>query len=191
MRKKRERFTDKEREEIQEAMRGVHADHVVKRLMALKLMVVDGISSAETARYSGLHATSVNRNIRIYRQEGIEAITGRRHNHGNRYMSNEEEEAFLEQFREQSESGQIIEVTDIYKSYQESVGHAVTRNAIYYMLKKHKWRKVMPRSKHPKKASPEAIEAYKKNHRRDQNAEKEQAELAGDVRGRGWVWTDQ
>ena len=191
MRKKRERFTDKEREEIQEAMRGVHADHVVKRMMALKLMVVDGITSAEAARYSGLHATSVNRNIRIYRQEGIEAITGRRHNHGNRYMSNEEEEAFLEQFREQSESGQIIEVTDIYKAYQESVGHAVTRNAIYYILKKHKWRKVMPRSKHPKKASPEAIEAYKKNHERCQNVEKTQAELARDVPGRGWVWTNQ
>ncbi len=30
------------------------------------------------------------------------------------------------------------------------------------VLKRKGWRKVMPRSKHPKKASPEAIEASKK-----------------------------
>lgn len=191
MRKKRESFTKEEREEILKAIQEVHAAHVVKRLMALKLMAVDGISSAEAAKYSGLHATSINRNIRIYRKEGIEAITGKRHNHGNRYMSLDEEVAFLEKYREESEAGHIIEVSDIYNAYQEAVGHPVTRNAIYYLLKKHKWRKVMPRSKHPKKASPEEVDAYKKNHERYQNAEKEQAELTRDVPGRGWVWSNQ
>ena len=32
----------------------------------------------------------------------------------------------------------------------------------YYLLHRHKWRKVVPRSRHEKQASPEAIEAYKK-----------------------------
>jgi hypothetical protein len=33
---------------------------------------------------------------------------------------------------------------------------------IYYLLHRHKWRKVMPRSRHEKKAGEEALEAYKK-----------------------------
>ena len=33
---------------------------------------------------------------------------------------------------------------------------------IYFLLQRHKWRKVMPQSRHEKKASDEAIEAYEK-----------------------------
>ncbi|MDE7249890.1 MAG: winged helix-turn-helix domain-containing protein, partial [Lachnospiraceae bacterium] len=33
---------------------------------------------------------------------------------------------------------------------------------IYCVLKRHGWRKVMPRSRHPKKASEEVIETSKK-----------------------------
>lgn len=191
MRKKRAGFTEEERECIAMAMRGVHPAHVVKRLMALKLTLIDGLSSEEAGKCAGLHTTSVNRNIRKYKCEGIEAITGKRHIHGKRYMSNEEEAAFLMTFRKRGEAGQVVEVTEIHRAYQEAVGHPVTRNAIYYILKKHKWRKVMPRGRYPKKASPEAIEAYEKNHKRCPNAENVQAEPAREVSGRGWTWSDQ
>ena len=44
------------------------------------------------------------------------------------------------------------------------VGHyTVAKSTVYNMLYRNNWRKVMPRSKHPKKASDEAIEVYKKN----------------------------
>ena len=121
----------------------------------------------------------------------MEAMVGKRHNHGNRYMSREEETAFLAQFQRRSEAGQIIETREIHQAYEQTVGHKVTRNMIYYLLHRHKWRKVVPRSRHEKKASDEAIEAYKKNHREDRNLEKEPAKASGDVPGRGWVWSDQ
>ena len=123
--------------------------------MALKLKAVDGLRSDETGAYVGLHKSSVNLIVRRYQEQGIAAIIEKRHNHGNRYMSYKEEKAFLQ--------GQIIEVKEIHLAFQEAVGHPVTLSAIYYLLKKHEWRKIMPRSRHPKKASPEAIEAYKKN----------------------------
>ncbi|MBR4040361.1 MAG: winged helix-turn-helix domain-containing protein [Clostridia bacterium] len=37
----------------------------------------------------------------------------------------------------------------------------VSDTQIYYVLHRHGWRKIMPRSRHPKKASEEAIEASK------------------------------
>ena len=191
MRTKRVEFAESERTEIQGELRKDHPVHVYKRLMALKLKAIDGMRSDEAGKLLGMYASSVNRIVNRYKAEGMEAMVGKRHNGGNRYMSNEEEETFLAQFRERGEAGTVIEVTDIYLAYQRAVGHSVTRNAIYYLLNKHGWRKVMPRGRHPKKADTEAIEAYKKNHRKDPNLEKGAAEPAGDVSGRGWVWTDQ
>ncbi len=162
-----------------------------RRLLALKLKVVDGMTSKEAGKIAGLHETSVNRMMGRYRKEGMEAIVGVRHHSEHRYMSREEETAFLAQFQHRSEAGQIIETREIHSAYEEAVGHPVTRNMIYYLLHRHKWRKVMPRSRHEKKAGKEEIEAYKKNHRKDQNAEKEPAKASGDVPGRGWVWSDQ
>ena len=184
-------FGEAERSEILAAQKKQHPVHVTRRLLALKLKVVDGLRSEEAGKLAGMHRTSVNRIVKRYQEEGIEAIVGVRHHNEHRYMSREEETAFLLQFQRRSEAGQIIETREIHQAYEKAVGHSVSRNMIYYLLHRHKWRKVMPRSRHEKKASEEAIEAYKKNHRKDQNAEKEPAKTSGNVPGRGWVWTDQ
>lgn len=56
----------------------------------------------------------------------------------------------------------MIEVCKIKAAYIEKVGHSIGNGQVYYMLKKRGWRKIMPRSQHPNKASEEAIEASKK-----------------------------
>ena len=184
-------FTEEERAEILGEYAKSHPSHVYRRLLALKLKAIDGMRSDEAGKISGVNHDTVNKIVVRYKAEGIAAIIGKRHHGGHRYMLPEEEKAFLARFRAEGESGKVIEVTEIHLAFQEAVGHPVTRDAIYYLLKKHGWRKVMPRGRHPKKAGAEAIEAYKKNHRNDPNPEKEAAEPAGDVSGRGWVWTDQ
>lgn len=188
---KKATFTEDERSEILAALKEEHPPHVYKRLMALKLKAVDNLSSEDAGKYAGLHKTSVNMIIRRFQEQGIKAIVEKRHNHGNRYMTFDQETAFLSRFKERSEAGQVVEVTEIYLAYQKAVGHPVTRGAIYYLLHKHNWRKIMPRSRHPKKASDEAIEAYKKNSREDSIVKKRTSQLEGDVSGRGWIWTDQ
>ena len=77
-------------------------------------------------------------------------------------MSVEEEADILQPFYARAEKGEIIEVSEIKKAYQEKVDHKISSSQIYYVLHRHGWRKIMPRSKHPKKATPEAIEASKK-----------------------------
>jgi transposase len=187
---KRAEFSEAEKAEIRVAQKGTYPAHVHRRLLTLKLKALDGMRSDEVGRIVGIHATSVNRIVARYKKEGMEAMTGKRHNHGNRYMSREEEEAFLQEFQRRSEAGQLIETREIHQAYQKAVGHEVTRNMIYYLLHRHKWRKVVPRSRHEKKASEEAIGAYKKNHQKDQNPEKEPAKAARNVPGRGWVRAD-
>ena len=77
-------------------------------------------------------------------------------------MSYEEEAALLKPFEKEAEAGRMVEISEIKAAYQEAVGHSVGTAQIYYVLHRHKWRKVMPRSRHPKKASEEVIEASKK-----------------------------
>ena len=191
MRTKDITFTEEEKTAIQAELKNVQPPHVYKRLMAIKMKAIDGKSSREIGEVVGLHATSVNRIVQRMKAEGMEAIVTKRHHHGNRYMSQEEEIVFLKSFQEKGEAGQIIEVTDIHKAYERAVGHAVTRNAIYYLLHKHQWRKVMPRSKHPKKASEAEIQAYQKNLGGTPKGSAGSPKSAGDVSGRGWLWTDQ
>jgi transposase len=184
-------FGEAERSEILAAQDQKHPVHVTRRLLALKLKVVDGMRSDEAGRLARLHTTSVNRIVKRYQEEGIEAIIGVRHHSEHRYMSREEEEAFLLQFQRRSEAGQIIETREIHQAYEKAVGHPVSRNMIYYLLHRHQWRKVMPRSRHEKKADAEAIDAYKKNFRKDPVSKTEPAKVSGDVSGRGWIWTHQ
>ena len=77
-------------------------------------------------------------------------------------MSFEEETALLEQFKAKAEQGQIVETREIKEAYDKAIGHKSCYGQIYVVLHRHGWSKKMPRSKHPQKASDEAIKASKK-----------------------------
>ena len=101
-------FTEDERSEILAALKEEHPPHVYKRLMALKLKAVDNLSSEDAGKYAGLHKTSVNMIIRRFQEQGIKAIVEKRHNHGNRYMTFDQETAFLSRFKERSEAARWL-----------------------------------------------------------------------------------
>ena len=77
-------------------------------------------------------------------------------------MSEAEETRILGLFKERAKKGEVVEISEIAKAYQSTVDHPVSRGQIYFVLHRHGWRKVMPRSKHPRKASEEEIAASKK-----------------------------
>jgi hypothetical protein len=68
----------------------------------------------------------------------------------------------LEEFKGDAESGQVITPSEIKKKYDELIGRETDPSFIYTVLARHGWRKVMPRSQHPNKASDEEIESSKK-----------------------------
>ena len=77
-------------------------------------------------------------------------------------MRVEREVDILATFKARAEKGELIEISEIAKAYQSAADHPASRGQIYCVLHRHGWRKVMPRSKHPKKASDEEVEASKK-----------------------------
>ena len=105
---------------------------------------------------------TVKRMVAEDRDKGLEEFIRNKYTGGNhRSLSEEEEKEILSRFEKLAEAGQVVTGQDIKKAFDERIGKDTGRGYIYMLLKRHGWRKVMPRAKHPKKADEEAIEASK------------------------------
>ena len=157
----RYQFSEEEIKEIEQARKENKDKRAEARLKALELRA-KGAKAEEVSEATGFHAASVTRLVAKYREYGIEAISGNHYGGNHRNMSVEEEAAILAPFKERAEKGELVEISEIAKAYQNAVDHPVSNGQIYCVLHRHGWRKVMPRSKLPKKASDEEIAASKK-----------------------------
>jgi len=160
---KRYQINEEEVTMLEKARKENKNKNVEKRLKVLVLHA-QGEKRAQIAEKTGFAKSYVSELVAKYCNKGISAIIENHYRGNHRNLSIEEEEALLEPFRKAAEAGQIIDVNDIKREYEEKLGRSIANQhgLIYYVLARHGWRKVMPRSKHPKKASNEAIEASKK-----------------------------
>ena len=156
----RYKFSEEQIKEIEQARKDNKDKRAEARLKALELRV-KGASSNEVAAATGFHAGSVTRLVAKYRDHGIEAISGNHYGGNHRNMSIEEA-SILAHFQERAEKGELVEISEIAKAYQQAIDHPMSTGQIYRVLHRRGWRKVMPRSKHPKKAIEEEIAASKK-----------------------------
>ncbi len=157
----RYQFKEKEIVAIEEARKANKDKRAEQRLKALEQRA-KGKSAAEVSQATGFCAAYVSQLVKKYRDNGLEAISGNHYGGNHRNMSEEAEAEILEPFKARAEKGELIEVSEIAEAYQAAVDHPIGGGQIYCVLKRHGWRKVMPRSRHPKKASEEVIEASKK-----------------------------
>lgn len=157
----RYQFTAAQKAEIAEARRKNKEKRTEKRLNALWLRA-DGLTLEEVARRTGFQRCTVSVLVRKYFQGGSAAIVGNHCGGNRRNMSVADEAALLEEFQEKAGQGHMLDVRELELAYEQRVGHRIGSGQIYRVLKRHGWRKVMPRSKHPKKASEEDIASSKK-----------------------------
>lgn len=155
------KFNKQQQAEIIAARKRNRNKRIEKRLEVLELRS-NGVSQKEISEKTGFHRSHVCNLIKMYFEKGLQAITEINYPGNRRNISFEEETEILEQFREKAEKGQIIDIREIEKAYQERVDHSISPAQIYCVLKRHGWHKIMPRSRHPKKASEEVIATSKK-----------------------------
>jgi transposase len=136
--------------------------NVDKRLEAL-LLRSQNVKREVIAMKIGYSVSYISELTSKYQNNGLGAIVDNHYQGNHRNMSIEEEAELLEAFKEAAQRGQIVETSEILKAYEAKLGRTFEKDhgRIYRVLARHKWRKVMPRSKHPKKASDEVIEASK------------------------------
>ncbi len=161
----RTRFTKTQWKEIKHRVLRVNKQTIdpkgYRRLLVLHMRGL-GHSNKEISEALGYSASYITELITKYIKQGMEAIIVDKRSSNNRRMSFEDESKFLDDFSEIAEAGQIITVAGILEKFEKATGKASNTSTIYKLLKRHGWRKVKPRPRHPGKASAEAIEASKK-----------------------------
>lgn len=145
-----------------EGVRKKNRNKNVERRLYVLVMRAEGKSLEEISEKTGYHISTASKLIARYMRDGISAIAENHYKGNRRNMSFEEEATILAPFIERAERGEMVDIKEIAAAYQKAVPHKVSDTQIYYALHRHGWRKIMPRSRHPKKASEEAIEASKK-----------------------------
>lgn len=156
-------ITEENSKELREAMKQKENARYYKKLQTVALRG-EGKDNDEISAITGYHEVYVSRLVGIYCNEGLEGLCkdGRKGGN-NRNLSKTEEEVFLSQFEETAKNGQVITIAEIAAAYDEKTGkeHA-SKSTAYYLLNKHGWRQITPRTSHPGKASEAEIEASKK-----------------------------
>ncbi len=155
------KISNEEYQKIVEAEKQTTDKRVSKKLCIL-LLRFNGYSAIETAERMGCSVSKVKRLTAEYRSDGLSEYMRSKYVGNHRSLSEEEENEILASFEKKANAGQVITVQDIKRAFDERIGKDTGRGYIYMLLKRHGWRKVMPRARHPKKADDEAIAASKK-----------------------------
>lgn len=154
-------INQEEYQRLVEAEKQCRNKRISKKLSVL-IIRFSGKSISETAEKMDCSIRTVARLVAEYKENGLEKFMQNKYGGNHRSLSEEEEREILSRFEKKAQEGQIITAQDIKKAFDERIGKDTGSGYIYMLLKRHGWRKVMPRAKHPKKASEEAIEASKK-----------------------------
>ena len=133
-----------------------------QRIQCVLLRATLDCSASEIAQVLGWATVTVHIAHSRWAKEG-EAFFEIKGKGGRRYqnLTEEEEAEVLAPFLGQATAGNVLKVADIQTAYEAQAGKAVPNSTIYRLLKRHGWRKVTPRPRHPK-ADVTARGAFKK-----------------------------
>jgi transposase len=154
-------ITEEEYMSVKEAAKKNKNKRIDKRLRVI-ILRYEGKKDSEIGEQLGYTRKRVSQLCAEFKQQGLSEY--KRHKYGGNHqaLSTEEEHSILSGFREKAESGKVVTVQEIKAAFDAKRGKDTGRGYIYMLLARHKWRMVMPRGKHPKKASDEDIESSKK-----------------------------
>ena len=155
------KISEAEYERIKAASKANKNKRVAKRLEVLELRYARK-NNGEIAEKTGFNKLYVTTLIQIYKKQGLEEYTRIKQTSHRRNMSEEEEAKVLAQCEEEAEAGKVLTAETVRRKLEERLGRETSTNYVYRVMERNGWRKVMPRSRHPKAASQEEQDSSKK-----------------------------
>jgi len=135
---------------------------VLRRVQAIYLRARHGFLPEQIAQVTGYSVGTVHNLHSRYLKEGDRVFDlGKPGGRNAAHMTPSEERAFLEPFTQAGDAGGILEIGPIHKAHRAALGRNIPLSTTYRLLHRHGWRKIMPRSRHPK-ADQEAQAGFKK-----------------------------
>ena len=133
-----------------------------QRFLCVWLRVEQNLSTKEIARIMGWNVNTIRVTQRDFITRGVKAfVEEKRGGRRRQLMTLEEEKHFLAAFKNLAENASMLVANEIKAALEKRLGHTVHKTTVYRMLRRHEWRKVVPRATHPKQ-NKEAVEAFKK-----------------------------
>jgi transposase len=131
---------------VEQALHSASTKQELQRVMCLWLKISFSLSSKEIGHAIGWRATSVRRVQARFASEGIQSLFskpkgGRRREN----ISVTREMHILEKFRRQAQRGGILDVEEIRKAYELSVGRTVSQSTVYRLISRYGLRRFLPR----------------------------------------------
>jgi transposase len=149
-------------EEIDERIKQCTEPWRMRRWQVIRCALVHPKPAAEIALEVGLARQTVHNLIAAYNRQGPQALETPGHGQRQRaYLRLEREQAIVAKFLQKSALGQVSTGTQFKPALEKAVGRRVHKTTVYRILKRHQWRKVVPRPRHPQ-ASAEEQAAFKK-----------------------------
>lgn len=158
---KRATITEEEYSAVQKRAKENQNKRIDKKLQVI-MMRYEGKSNKEIHEKLDLSIKRISELCGEFKRDGIEEYSRSKYGGNHRSLSDTEEKEILDAFEAKAASGQVVTVQEIKQAFDERIGKDTGRGYIYMLLERRRWRKVMPRPKHPKKASEAEIEASKK-----------------------------
>jgi len=135
----------------------------VKRLLVIRHAQECPQTAQEIGDHIGFAKQTVHHIIASYNNHGLAGIEAKgRGQRQKAYLTLEEESAFFAPFIEKASSGLLCTTQEIQESYKQTFGISPHRTTIQRMLKRHGWRKIVPRPAHAKQNLQEQAEFKKK-----------------------------
>lgn len=157
----RKSITEEEYEAVKRLEKKERNKRISRRLKVI-ILRYEGMTNAEISSKLDLSSSRVSHLVSEFKTKKIEDYAKESFGGNHRSMSWAEEQEILDKFSKTADAGQVINVQDIKAAFDKKIGKDTGRGYIYMLLKRHGWRKIKPRSEHPKKASDEEIAASKK-----------------------------
>jgi len=156
------RFSEEQQSEILELLITTENVNLYRKLEVIYYASL-GWTNATIATATRYSLSRVSDLVSEYATNGIGYFTEEHRKGGNnRNLQPEDERAVVEVFAEQAKNGQVVKLDEIKREYDKKCGKTAGLSTFYRYIHRMNWRRVMPRSQHPKKADDEAIEASKK-----------------------------
>lgn len=143
-----------------------HGKHADNRLRWLIIYTLSAMSRPghEVAQQLGCSRRLVTLAVKEYNALGAKAFAGPGKGSGRTraHLSEAEEIHFLQPFVRRAQRGLITRFKVIHLAFEQKVGRSVDASVISRLLKRHQWRKLVPRPYHPKQ-NKQRLKVFKKN----------------------------
>jgi transposase len=156
------KFSDKQRKQIKHWKNKIKSANLYKRLEVLDY-AAKGYTNKQISDLTDYTIRRISGLINEYLKNGIGYfLEEHRKGGGRQILTNKQEDTLLAEFKQRAIEGKIVRLNELKDRYDKLIGKETANSTFYDFLKRKKWRKVMPRGAHPKKANEAEIEASKK-----------------------------